>query len=389
MRYTYRYRSFFWPAILILGGVVALLVNTGQIPVDRLYQLVNLWPVVLVVIGLELIIRRTVHGLTGDVAAALIVLIAVVGAAAYVTVGPNPSATHTLDAATPAGDLTEATLEIDAGASTVTLSGSTGVGADLYRAHLEYTGPTPTVNHDSSRGTVRINQRSNNFGILQPLHFKANVQLNPGVAWAIRLNSGATTTTINVAHVHVTSVTLNSGAGRDDRAPPPRAIRRARRRARAPPPAPGSTQPRAPRPRGSRPDRPAGGRARRLPCAGAVRAQRALRRLAPRISSRPHWRPPTRASPPAGGRPPPGWLRSPGTARRPVPRPWPRRDARAPRSRRKATSRRCERGSWTAAPASRGAQRPAPVRRVAPPTIRGSSAPARAPRPCRCRTGSR
>ena len=216
MRYTYRYRSFFWPAILILGGVVALLVNTGQIPVDRLYQLVNLWPVVLVVIGLELIIRRTVHGLTGDVAAALIVLIAVVGAAAYVTVGPNPSATHTFDAATPAGDLTEATLEIDAGASTVTLSGSTGVGADLYRAHLEYTGPTPTVNHDSSRGTVRINQRSNNFGILQPLHFKANVQLNPGVAWAIRLNSGATTTTINVAHVHVTSVTLNSGAGRDD-----------------------------------------------------------------------------------------------------------------------------------------------------------------------------
>src|SRR3989442_974343 len=90
MRYTYRYRSFFWPAILILGGVVALLVNTGQIPVDRLYQLVNLWPVVLVVIGLELIIRRTVHGLTGDVAAALIVLIAVVGAAAYVTVGPPP-----------------------------------------------------------------------------------------------------------------------------------------------------------------------------------------------------------------------------------------------------------------------------------------------------------
>src|SRR6058998_1588803 len=116
MRYTYRYRSFFWPAILILGGVVALLVNTGQIPVDRLYQLVNLWPLVLVVIGLELIIRRTVHGLAGDVAAA-----------AYVTVGPNPSATHAFDAATPAGDLTEATLEIDAGASTVTLSGSTGV----------------------------------------------------------------------------------------------------------------------------------------------------------------------------------------------------------------------------------------------------------------------
>src|SRR6266513_203253 len=137
MRSTYRYRTFFWPAILILRG--------------------------------------TVHGLAGDVAAALIVLIAVVGAAAYVTVGPDPYATRTLDAATPAGDLTEATLEVDAGASTVTVSGSTEVGSDLYRAHLEYTGPTPTVNHDSSRGTVRINQPSNNFGILQPRHFKADV----------------------------------------------------------------------------------------------------------------------------------------------------------------------------------------------------------------------
>src|SRR2546428_13480861 len=101
MRYTYRYRSFFWPAILILGGVVALLVNTGQIPVDRLYQLVNLWPVVLVVIGLELIIRRTVHGLAGDVAAALIVLIAVVGPAPYGTAGPNRPATPPLHAQTP------------------------------------------------------------------------------------------------------------------------------------------------------------------------------------------------------------------------------------------------------------------------------------------------
>ncbi|OLD92656.1 MAG: hypothetical protein AUG84_00750 [Chloroflexi bacterium 13_1_20CM_4_66_7] len=91
MRNTPRYRSLLWPAILILAGIVALLVNTGRLPVDRLYQLVNLWPVILVVIGLELILRRTVRGLAGDLAAALIILIAVVGAAAYVTFGPNPT----------------------------------------------------------------------------------------------------------------------------------------------------------------------------------------------------------------------------------------------------------------------------------------------------------
>src|SRR5256885_4502866 len=216
MRDPRRYRGILWPSILILGGIVALLVNTGLIPVDRLYELVNLWPLILVVIGLELIVRRTVHGMAGDIAAALIVLLAVAGSAAYVTLAPNPAATHTLDSTAPAGDITEATLEIDSGASTITVSGSTAVGADLYRAHLAYSGPAPTVTQDNPRGTVRINQPNNAFGFLQVQHFTADVQLNPGVAWAIRLNSGATTTTINVPQVHITSVTVNSGAASDE-----------------------------------------------------------------------------------------------------------------------------------------------------------------------------
>jgi len=46
-----RYRSYFWPAVLILIGLVALLVNAGVISTDRLALLANLWPVILIVIG--------------------------------------------------------------------------------------------------------------------------------------------------------------------------------------------------------------------------------------------------------------------------------------------------------------------------------------------------
>ena len=81
-----RYRGLVWPALLIFAGVVALLVNTGLLSVDRLYELVNLWPLILIVIGLELIVRRTAHGTTANVATALIVLLAIAGAAAYVTI---------------------------------------------------------------------------------------------------------------------------------------------------------------------------------------------------------------------------------------------------------------------------------------------------------------
>jgi hypothetical protein len=216
MRYTYRYRTFIWPAVLILAGVVALLVNIGQIPVDRLYQLINLWPLVLVVIGIELILRRTVHGTAGDAAAALIVLLAIVGAAAYVTVAPSPSATHSFESSGQRGDIASAHLEIEAGAATVNIAGAADGGSDLYRAHIEYSGPKPQVGLDTASGTLTISQPSSNFLFLQTRRFAVNLQLNPGVQWTVELNTGATTSTLDLARVHVTSVSLNSGASRDE-----------------------------------------------------------------------------------------------------------------------------------------------------------------------------
>jgi len=215
MRYTYRYRSFFWPALLILAGVVALLVNTGQIPVERLARIIDLWPLILVVIGLELIVRRTVHGVAGDVAAALIVLLAIGGAAAYVAVGPAPSATHALDASDEVGGLTEATAEIDAGGATITVNGTTDIGADLFRAHIDYGGQKPEVRLDRAAGRLVISQR-NSFPFFQSRKFELRLDLNPTVAWRLDLNTGSANTSINAARLHVTSLTLNTGASKDE-----------------------------------------------------------------------------------------------------------------------------------------------------------------------------
>src|SRR4029077_13585745 len=77
------YRSLFWPAVLILVGVFALLVNGGFVPVERLDRLADLWPLILVVIGLELVVRRSLQGPSAEIAAVLVVLLAIGGAAAY------------------------------------------------------------------------------------------------------------------------------------------------------------------------------------------------------------------------------------------------------------------------------------------------------------------
>lgn len=212
MRYTYR--SFFWPAVLILVGVVLLLVNTGQIQVERLYAVINLWPLVLIVIGLELIIRRTVHGATGDIAAALVVLVAVVGTATYVAIAPNPAATQTLDASTQLADVKQAALEINAGAATINVSSGADVGSDLYRAHISFSGPKPEVKFEN--GKLTITQKGNNFFGLGIRRFDLDLKLNPNVTWDAELDTGAATNSIDLSDAQLRSLSLNSGAARHD-----------------------------------------------------------------------------------------------------------------------------------------------------------------------------
>lgn len=215
MRYTYRYRSFFWPALLILAGVIALLVNVGAISTERLYQLFDLWPLILIVLGVELIIRRSLHGMAGDVAAALIVLLAVLGAVGYVAASPNQYGTHTIDSSSALGNLDLASLEINVGAANVTLKGTTDVGSDLYRAHIEYSGPNPEVDFNTSTGKVKISQP--NAGWFQTRRkFTLTVLLSVAVPWNVVENTGASDDKIDFSRLHATNIKLNTGASQQD-----------------------------------------------------------------------------------------------------------------------------------------------------------------------------
>ena len=210
-----RYRSYFWPAVLILAGVVALLVNVGAIPVDRVILLVNLWPLVLIVIGLEVIVRRTLHGASAEVAAAAIVVLAIIGATAYVAVNPSPLATHEEDVNAALGELKQASLEVDVGSASITVSGS-DLGSDLYRAHISYPGPKPDVTLDTSTGELSISQRSNSPFGLQAGRFSLTIQLNSAIPWTISENTGASHDTINVPQLKVSRIEINTGASLED-----------------------------------------------------------------------------------------------------------------------------------------------------------------------------
>ena len=213
----YRYRSYFWPGVLIVVGVFALLINSGLVPAERLDRLVDLWPLILIVIGLEIVVRRAVQGPAAEIAAALIVLVAIGGAAAYVALGPAiPTGTRTLDASAKLVSLERATAHIDVGDANITVVGARAIGDDLFRAHIEYSGNKPEVSVDSSSGDVHISQSNTSGFFFQSHRFVLNLQLNIGVRWSIAINSGASTDDLNLATVRVTGVEINTGASREN-----------------------------------------------------------------------------------------------------------------------------------------------------------------------------
>jgi hypothetical protein len=212
-----RSRSLFWPAILITTGVIALVAETGAISSGRLYRLAELWPVILIVIGLELISRRVFQGFTRDLAALLIVLVAVGGAVAYVAVrGPVSNGTQVLDTSDVVGSLNQATLNVEAGVAAMTVMGSSDLGPDLYRAHIEYAGTKPQVSLDRSTGSVRILHNNNDLGFFASRHFVLDLQINSAVAWNITSNTGSTNDTLKLSGVKVGSISLNTGASHTD-----------------------------------------------------------------------------------------------------------------------------------------------------------------------------
>ncbi len=210
-----RYRSFFWPGVLILAGVIALLVNTGVLPADRLWELIALWPLILVVIGLEIIVRRTLRGTAGDVAAALVVVIAIIAAAGYVTYAPNPAATNTRDYSSHVAGVTRGSVAIRVGAATISISSGGELGADLYHAHVEYSGPAPTVTFDSG-GQLNIVQQNNSVFGNNDQRFVLTLQLSPSIPWSIEERSGASDDTLQLASLRVGSISIHTGASRDD-----------------------------------------------------------------------------------------------------------------------------------------------------------------------------
>jgi hypothetical protein len=222
-----RNRALFFPLALIAIGVVVLLANIGILSEAVLNRLADLWPLLLVIIGLQLILNHTLPRrqatAIGLAIAALIVILAV----AYATLAPSTAlGARQADYSGGLGGLKAATLELDYSAAQVEVRA--GAGSDrLYQAHVEYPGGEnpPTVSLDHESGTVSIHESAS----LVPFHlFGSNrrhltVTLNSKIGWTIQVGGGAANLQLNLSELQLSKLDVSGGANRiDARLPAPK-----------------------------------------------------------------------------------------------------------------------------------------------------------------------
>lgn len=217
-----RPRGLFLPALLIGGGLLALLFNLGLIGWDLAARLTSLWPLLLILLGVQVLlhgsISRRVTSVTG---AALLLLVLTWIAAGFASIpggfesgSGSIAGGHTTAFSGPAGALTDATLELSGGATAISVAGA-DLGADLYRGSMTLPeGEQPLVALDSATGTLRIEtpHRSRFQWSFHQRQRQLNLTLSNRLPWHVHGSVGASQGNLDLGDLRLSGLTLESGA---------------------------------------------------------------------------------------------------------------------------------------------------------------------------------
>lgn len=219
-----RSKSLVFPIVLIVAGVLLLLNNLGIVPWSVWLSLARLWPVVLILLGIDLLVGRR-HPWAGAGITTLMLAI-VLGVTVWTSFhGGGPSAASgTLQERTvtvPVGGASNGDVSIDVGAgrldvgalpvnspNLVVATAEVGPGVSLMpRTRLENGTQTATIDlRGGSRDWSFLRGNAGN-GLTM------NVGLNPRVPEVLRFTLGAGQSTVDLTSVPVHALSVTNGAG--------------------------------------------------------------------------------------------------------------------------------------------------------------------------------
>jgi len=216
----YRNRGLLFPLVLIAIGVVVLLANAGVLSSDALLRLGDLWPLLLVILGLQLILNHTLPRQQATLIGLGATVVIVVAAVAYAALAPaTPFGTRQANSSESLGGLTAATLDLSYNAATVDIQAGS-LGDSLYQAHVDYpsSDDPPTISLDRVSGTLEIRESSSfsPFRIFGSSRRHLAVTLTDRIPWSIQVGGGATNLRLDLRRLQLSKLEVSGGANRLD-----------------------------------------------------------------------------------------------------------------------------------------------------------------------------
>lgn len=216
MEYKRKSASFFWPIVLIGVGVILLLRNLEIIPAFNLSMLLRLWPLILVVIGLDILFGHRASWVGG-----VIGLVAIGGIIAFLMLSPSlgikeTGGTKTDTISEPIGAATSARYYFEFSSDPVEVN----TLADNYHLISGTITHSGTLNFDVNGTTdkvVHLSQITTSNDWLQ-WNFvfteqKWDIALNPNVPSELIVDGGSGTVNLDLSGMKLTSLQAAMGSG--------------------------------------------------------------------------------------------------------------------------------------------------------------------------------
>ncbi len=209
-------RGLFWPLLLITIGIVFLLVNFGLIPGVTAISLLHLWPLLLILAGVDIAIGRrwplAALGIDVGVIAFGLALLATqptfVGSPLFIV---NGAGGGERDVTVPRENTTALSLDINAGAGRFRISGGSTMLVEAHSSNndLRLLRGRSTAVSGGERADVRIDHSGNHIGGT-PIDIETRIARD--VPTELSINGGAGEFVIDLADVTIRSADLNVGA---------------------------------------------------------------------------------------------------------------------------------------------------------------------------------
>lgn len=219
-----RQRGIIGPLILITLGILLLLANLGVLPFTFWEIAARFWPLILILIGVEIIVGRQ------SAMSAIIILVLwialVVGAIwlSYTGGGlPGAGARITDQLSQPLGDIRSATVDLHIGISRTSVASLGSDSADLMQGtfiHDAGSQVVKTFNVVGNDGRLALKEEGSSAIFFGGGDSRLDIGLNPQIPIALRVNSGVGRVALDLSGLYITSLTVYGGVGSLDIAAP-------------------------------------------------------------------------------------------------------------------------------------------------------------------------